>query len=140
MPEEKLYSIELHVESAEGTQTFSVKAKSKENALALLKSGKGDMTSSDVDVTALSSADSMVLDDVYEDTEQESYADSLRVKVEKYEKLLSMNTAFSAPDIIKLLLKATDTLLEEKGYDGHGWELLDNARKEGHKMIKEFES
>lgn len=40
-------------------------------------------------------------------------------------------------DVISKLLEATDILLDQKNYDGHGYELIDAARREAREFFKQ---
>lgn len=51
------------------------------------------------------------------------------------EELMGLENAWSLKHILEKLIEASNILLHEKDYDGHGWELIDKAKEEAKKTL-----
>jgi|WetSurMetagenome_2_1015567.scaffolds.fasta_scaffold00103_17 hypothetical protein len=51
------------------------------------------------------------------------------------EKLLESDNSWSTIDVLKKLIEATEILLHEKNYDGHGWEEISHCVKRGKEIL-----
>lgn len=54
------------------------------------------------------------------------------------DKILRYGEPYSLPQILEGLCEATDILLHEKNYDGHGWEHLEYAYRYGREVVALF--
>lgn len=54
--------------------------------------------------------------------------------------ILKLDTPWSLPRVIGHLLNATNILLNDKCYDGHGYEILQCARNAGQHWLNEYNS
>jgi hypothetical protein len=52
---------------------------------------------------------------------------------------LGLNRPYSLDSVLDKLIKTSDILMHEKNYDGHGWEILREARQEAVYYKKQIE-
>ncbi len=57
---------------------------------------------------------------------------------EVIEEILENDTAWSLTEVLAKLLEATEILMDEKDYDGHGWELITQAQTRGKELLTKF--
>ena len=62
--------------------------------------------------------------------------DALTERVKVLEEFIGMDSEFPLTDIINILLGAADELLDNKNYDGDGWEVINEARISGKASLK----
>jgi len=63
------------------------------------------------------------------------------VKLEaQLEAVVGIETPWPIWSILERLCDAADILLDDKDYDGHGWELLHEARERGRQRIDDIKS
>lgn len=58
----------------------------------------------------------------------------------RLEKALRLEDPWCTKDVLRKLAEAADILLNEKDYDGHGWESIEHAGKAAREIIATLES
>lgn len=53
---------------------------------------------------------------------------------------LNLDKCWDTYSVIEKLIEATDILLLEKDYDGHGWELMEKASFEGKELLSQIKN